>query len=152
MTEVRKRCDLRLFGLLSNEFGFVVSRAEIPGFLIDARYREGPSVPAWWHRAYAQSVWWRQACNEANEAGRLPILFYRRSREPWRAVLPGLATGSGAWEPRLATFAEAVAELRESIAAAVLAGAIRPLQPPTDLCRGSKSADVVRQPRTESRP
>jgi hypothetical protein len=31
--------------------------------------------------------WWEQCCTAAREDGRLPLLFLRKSREPWWAVL-----------------------------------------------------------------
>ena len=81
--------ERELCALLSEELGITVRRnvdqarsggadcVEIRGFAIEIKRREALSRPSWW----AQAV--RQA-----EAARLePMLFYRRSREPWRAMV-----------------------------------------------------------------
>ena len=117
------RAELELFRLLSDELGFVVRRnvdqaraggadgIEIPGWAVEVKRREALAVPSWW----------RQACRQAHFDARMPVLFFRRSKEPWKAVLPGSAIGAGEWAPRRATFSEAVMELRESIASRGLA-------------------------------
>lgn len=32
--------------------------------------------------------WWRQACDQAAQAGLIPALAYRQSKQPWKFVLP----------------------------------------------------------------
>ncbi|MDR2214626.1 MAG: hypothetical protein LBE59_02155 [Nevskiaceae bacterium] len=43
--------------------------------------------------------WWRQAEAQARAAGLLPVLFYRRDRDEWRAVWPvsTMLSPSAAW-------------------------------------------------------
>lgn len=75
--------------LLSDELGVTVRRnvdqarsggadcVEIRGFAIEVKRREALSRPSWW----AQTV------KQADALGLEPLLLYRRSREPWRAML-----------------------------------------------------------------
>jgi len=75
--------------LLSEELGITVRRnvdqarsggadcVEIRGFAIEIKRREALSRPAWW----------AQAVKQAKAAGLEPMLLYRRSREPWRAMI-----------------------------------------------------------------
>ena len=58
-------------------FGVEVKRRE--GISLDW-LREGKPSPAW--------DWWRQAQRQASEAKLAPMLVFRRSREPWLAMLP----------------------------------------------------------------
>ena len=79
--------ERELFALLSDELGFTVRRnvdqarqggadgLDIPGWAVEAKRQETLSIPAWWAQAERQAV------------RRKPILFYRASRKPWRAVL-----------------------------------------------------------------
>ncbi len=79
--------ERELFALLSDELGFTVRRnvdqarhggadgLDIPGWAVEAKRQE----------ALAISAWWAQAERQAD--GRKPVLFYRPSRKPWRAVL-----------------------------------------------------------------
>lgn len=39
------------------------------------------------HERLSRPAWWRQACEQANKLGVEPMLLYRRSREPWRALI-----------------------------------------------------------------
>lgn len=39
----------------------------------------GKPCPMW--------AWWRQAQGAAEECGRLPLLVFRRTRQPWRAMV-----------------------------------------------------------------
>ena len=110
----RELCDL-----LSDELGFKVSRnldqvraggADIlcvPQFAIEIKRREALSRPAWW----AQAV--RQALREGVE----PMVFYRRSREPWRALIQKQA---GA-DPIYVSFDTALLHIREAWAYAYCA-------------------------------
>lgn len=53
-------------------------------------------VPGWCvevkrHKAATRSdvrTWWEQAVEQADRAKLLPVLFYRRDRDEWRAVWP----------------------------------------------------------------
>ena len=79
--------ERELFALLSDELGFTVRRnvdqarqggadgLDIPGWAVEAKRQETLSIPAWWAQAERQAE------------GRRPVLFYRVSRKPWRAVL-----------------------------------------------------------------
>ena len=79
--------ERELFVILSDELGFTVRRnvdqarhggadgLDIPGWAIEVKRQETVTVTAWWAQAERQAE------------GRRPILFYRASRKPWRAVL-----------------------------------------------------------------
>ena len=81
--------ERELFALLSDEIGLVVRRnvdqarqggadgLDIPGWAVEVKRQETLSIPAWW----------AQAERQADTLNRRPILFYRASRKPWRAVL-----------------------------------------------------------------
>ena len=82
--------ERELFALLSEELGTIVRRnvdqaraggadgLEIPGWAIEVKRQETRSwLPAWWVQAHDQAF----------ALGRHPILFYRASRQPWRAVV-----------------------------------------------------------------
>jgi hypothetical protein len=53
-------------------------------------------IPGWTvevkrHKAAARgdiASWWRQATVQASKTGGLPVLFFRRDRDTWRAVWP----------------------------------------------------------------
>lgn len=47
------------------------------GFAVEIKRQERLSRPAWW----------MQACEQAHRVGCEPILFYRRNREQWRALV-----------------------------------------------------------------
>lgn len=81
--------ERELCSLLSDELGITVQRnvdqarnggadcVEIRGFAVEIKRREALSRP----------TWWAQAVKQAEALGLEPLLFYRRSREPWRAML-----------------------------------------------------------------
>ncbi len=81
--------ERELFALLSAELGLVVRRnvdqarqggadgLDIPGWAIEVKRQEVLSIASWW----------AQAQRQADTLNRRPILFYRVSRKPWRAVL-----------------------------------------------------------------
>lgn len=48
----------------------------VPGVHIEAKRCEAPRVTAWLRQA------------ERDAKGRVPVVAYRRNREPWRAVVP----------------------------------------------------------------
>lgn len=80
--------ERELFNLLTDHLGFVVRRnlsqtrgggadgIDVPGFAIEVKRQETLALPAWWAQTVAQA-----GCNL------IPILFYRQSRQPWRAVI-----------------------------------------------------------------
>ena len=81
--------ERELCRLLSDELGVEIKRnvdqaraggadcLELHGFAIEIKRHERLSRPSWW----------AQAVRQAEIARAEPILFYRRSREPWRAML-----------------------------------------------------------------
>lgn len=81
--------ERELCSLLSDELGITVQRnvdqarnggcdcVEIRGFAVEIKRREALSRP----------TWWAQAVKQAEALGLEPLLFYRRSREPWRAMV-----------------------------------------------------------------
>lgn len=71
---------------------------QVQGFAIEVKRQERLSRPAWWAQAVEQG-----AALKAE-----PMLLYRRSREPWQALIH---TTNGGY--REATFGEAVAHIRE---------------------------------------
>jgi Holliday junction resolvase len=71
---------------------------QVKGFAIEVKRQERLSRPSWW----------RQAVDQAAALKAEPMLLYRRSREPWSALIH---TRDGGY--REATFNEAVAHIRE---------------------------------------
>lgn len=81
--------ERELCKLLTGELGITVRRnvdqaraggadcLEIPGFAVECKRREALSRPAWWAQAVEQGA----------KVNAEPIVFYRRSREPWRALI-----------------------------------------------------------------
>jgi hypothetical protein len=49
----------------------------IKGFAVEVKRQERLSRPSWW----------RQACEQARRVGAEPMVLYRRSREPWQALI-----------------------------------------------------------------
>ena len=106
--------ERELFALLSDELGFVVKRniaqtrgggadcVEIPGIAVEVKRREQMAVPSWW----------RQACEQAEKTNCLPILFYRRSRQPWQCVIPAHQDN---WEKKLVQWGDAMLWIRENM-------------------------------------
>lgn len=104
--------ERELHKALSDELGFVVTRNRdqahkggadglgVPGFALEIKRTEKLAKPAWW----------RQATRQAQEVGAEPLVFFRRSREPWQALI---ATADGGF--RNATFEQAVFHLREKL-------------------------------------
>ena len=37
---------------------------------------------------YQIDAWWQQACRQAQDKGKHPVLFFRKSREDWRVMMP----------------------------------------------------------------
>jgi Holliday junction resolvase len=50
----------------------------IPGYAIEVKRHESLSVGSWW----------KQAQQQAQAAGAVPVLAYRQSRKPWVVVVP----------------------------------------------------------------
>lgn len=83
--------ERELFRLLSGELGVSVKRnvdqarnggadcLELPGFAIECKRHQSLSRPSWW----------AQAVKQGQSAGLEPIVFYRRNREAWRALIAG---------------------------------------------------------------
>ena len=84
-----QRGERELFGLLSDELGFIVERnidqtrnggadcIQVPGWALECKRCETLNI----------NVWWAQAARQADELNRMPMLLYRQSRKPWRAVI-----------------------------------------------------------------
>jgi hypothetical protein len=101
--------ERELLALLSDELGERLERnldqtrcggadcIQVHGFAIEVKRQERLSRP----------TWWAQACEQAERLGVEPMLFYRRSREPWQALIH---TRDGGY--REGTFSEAVAAIR----------------------------------------
>lgn len=101
--------ERELCRLLSEELGVTVQRnisqsraggadcLEVKGFAIECKRQESLSRPSWW----------AQAVEQGRNVGAEPIVFYRRSREPWQALIK---QGDGY---RLATWDGAMAHIRE---------------------------------------
>ena len=74
--------ERELFGLLSDQLGFVVKRElsasraggcdglDVPGWAIEVKRTERALAEHWW-----------QAVEQAEKAGRKPVLFWRKNRE-----------------------------------------------------------------------
>ena len=81
--------ERELFGLLSEYLGAIVKRRilqvreggcdslDIPGWAIEVKRQEELKL----------KEWWSQTIRQANAERRKPILFYRQSRNPWRACI-----------------------------------------------------------------
>lgn len=108
--EKGRRAEIELCKLLSAELGQGITRnvdqarkggadcLQVQGFAIQIKRQEKLARPAWW----AQTV------QEAQVAGAEPLCFYRRSHEPWQALI---RTADGGY--REATFEQAVYHIRE---------------------------------------
>lgn len=105
--------ERELCRLLSEELGVTVARnigqaraggadcLELPGFAIEVKRCEQLRKP----------TWWAQAVEQGQRVGAEPIVFFRRSREPWQALI---RTVDGGY--RLASWPEAVLHVREKLA------------------------------------
>lgn len=108
-----QRAEREVFKLLSEELGFVVTRnvdqarkggadcIDLPGFSPEVKRCERLAKPAWW----------RQAVRQGEKLQAEPIVFYRRSREPWQALI---RTADGGY--RDASWEQAVYHVREKLA------------------------------------
>lgn len=108
-----QRSERELFAKLSDELGFVVTRnvdqarlggadsLELPGFAPEIKRHERLSRPAWWRQAVRQGI----------RHGAEPIVWYRRNRDEWRALVRTVDGGyrDVSWE-------ESVLYVREKLA------------------------------------
>jgi hypothetical protein len=97
--------------LLSDELGIEVTRhvdqarqggadvLTIPGYAVEIKRRESLSRPAWWAQAVRQGI--------RHEAE--PLVLYRQSRKPWRALI----AAEGGY--RDVTWAEAMDVVRDKL-------------------------------------
>ncbi|WP_148716475.1 putative PDDEXK endonuclease [Chitinolyticbacter meiyuanensis] len=81
--------ERELFGLLEEELGIAVKRnltqtrekgcdtLDVAGWAIECKRQESLQLGSWW----------AQTLRQADTAKCRPILFYRQSRQPWRAVV-----------------------------------------------------------------
>lgn len=112
MQRRKGQCGEReLCRLLSDELGVTVRRnvdqariggadcVELTGFAVECKRSQKLSAPSWWRQAVRQGV----------DIGAEPIVFYRRNREPWQALL---RTADGGY--RHATWDQAMAHVRDA--------------------------------------
>lgn len=102
--------ERELLKLLGDELGVMLTRnlqqtreggadcLQLKGFAVEVKRQERLSRPAWW----------AQAVEQGQRVGLEPILFYRRNREPWQALI--YVTGDTYKEM---SFLEAVSHVRE---------------------------------------
>jgi hypothetical protein len=85
-----QRGERELFGELSERLGVVVRRnigqtrgggpdgLDIPGWAVECKFQDKVFAPAWWN----------QTLRQAEDTGRRPILFYRKTgNRTWKARL-----------------------------------------------------------------
>jgi hypothetical protein len=61
---------------------------------MDCLSLEGYSIEIKRHESLSIGAWWKQAQEQAERVGAVPVLAYRQSRKPWAIVLPlGQLTG-----------------------------------------------------------
>ena len=95
--------ERELFALLSEQLGVTVTRnlTQTRGGGADSLNVEGWAIEVKRQETLSISSWWSQTQRQADDLSRKPILFYRQSRKPWRAVLdlhhiaPGVFTAPG---------------------------------------------------------
>ena len=95
--------ERELFALLSEQLGVTVTRnlTQTRGGGADSLNVEGWAIEVKRQETLSISSWWSQTQRQADDLSRKPILFYRQSRKPWRAVLdlshvaPGIFTAPG---------------------------------------------------------
>lgn len=114
--------ERELFSLLSEYLGAIVKRRilqvreggcdslDIPGWAIEVKRHEKLNL----------KEWWSQTIRQANAEQRKPILFYRQSRQPWRACIDLHDMNSGKFPVRgreyaIVSFDAACQFLRESL-------------------------------------
>jgi hypothetical protein len=84
-----QRGERELFALLSDYLGIICKRnvdqareggadgIDIPGWAMEVKFCEREEL----------KDWWGQTCQQASVLRRKPMLWYRASRKPWRAVV-----------------------------------------------------------------
>ena len=95
--------ERELFALLTEQLGVTVTRnlTQTRGGGADSLNVEGWAIEVKRQEALSIASWWTQTQRQADDLSRKPILFYRQSRKPWRAVLdlhhiaPGVFTAPG---------------------------------------------------------
>lgn len=81
--------EKEVFKIMNDELGLELKRnlsqyqgtdsdLHLFGFCIEIKRQETLSL----------STWWKQVVEVANKTKEIPVLVYRQSRQPWRAVLP----------------------------------------------------------------
>jgi hypothetical protein len=102
--------ERELCRLLSEELGVTVRRnvdqaraggadcLQLQGFAIECKRTERLSRP----------TWWAQAVDQGSKAQAEPLVFFRRSREPWQALI---RTVDGGFKD--ATWEQAMTHIRE---------------------------------------
>jgi len=105
--------ERELCRLLTGELGIEVRRniaqarsggadcLELPGFAIECKRTERMARP----------TWWAQAVEQGGKVQAEPIVFYRRSREPWQALVCTADHGY-----REATWEQAMLHVRDKLA------------------------------------
>lgn len=105
--------ERELCRLLQDELGIEVRRnvdqARAGG--ADCLMVQGFAIECKRHEKLSRPSWWQQACKQGQKAGAEPLLFYRRSREPWQALIHTIHGGY-----REGTFSQAIAHIREKLA------------------------------------
>ena len=81
--------ERELFGLLSGQLGIAVARNFDQAWMggADTLSVEGWAIECKRQEALSIASWWAQAQRQAERTKRKPILFYRQSRRPWKAVV-----------------------------------------------------------------
>lgn len=59
-------------------------------FAIEVKRQEADSLASWWY----------QACRQAEESGRIPVLFYRANRKPWSVIADAHDINAETWPVR----------------------------------------------------
>lgn len=81
--------ERELLKLLGDELGCLLQRnlTQTRGGGADCLQLHGFAIEVKRQERLARPSWWAQAVEQADKAGGEPIVFYRRSREPWRALV-----------------------------------------------------------------
>ncbi len=109
--------ERELFHLLADELGVAVNRnlaqsrkggadsVDIAGWSVEVKRQEREQLRQWWTQTVNQCV-----------NGSRPILFYRASRQPWRALIMAADVFSGGSDqPVCLEFQDACTVIREKL-------------------------------------
>lgn len=90
--------ERELFNLLRDELGIVVERNLVQSRSggADSVSIPGLSIEVKRHESEFREAWWTQAVEQAGED--VPVLAYRKSRQPWRFAVPLAWVGSSAMD------------------------------------------------------